>query len=354
MNIVICCDGTGDEFGSNNSNVIKLFSALDKDKTRQLVYYHPGIGTVGATNPLLWLWTWINRILGAAVGFGIGRDVADCYRFLMEAYTGPQDKVFILGFSRGAYTARILCGMLHEFGLLQKGNRVLIDYAYAMFNKPETEKSGLAAEFKRTFSRECKPHFVGVWDTVSSVGWIYDPTVFPYTYRNPDIKIARHAVSIDERRCFFRQNLMAAARKGQSIVQVWFPGVHSDIGGGYSPYSQCGLSQITLEWMAREAAQAGLKFDAERKRALDRPPNAKPDPGAELHNSMTGLWPLLEFLPRRYFDFQQKAYRLKLPLFEPRFIPEGSLIHESAIQRMKDPAKKYRPVNLPKVYHVAR
>ncbi|HVZ81324.1 MAG TPA: DUF2235 domain-containing protein [bacterium] len=354
MNIVICCDGTGNEFGSHNSNVIKLFSALDKDKNQQTVYYHPGIGTVGVSNPLLWLWTWFNRILGAAMGFGIRKDVADCYRFLMDSYRGPQDKVYVFGFSRGAYTARILCGMLNQFGLLQRGDDLLINYAYKLFNREDPNAAALSAEFKKTFSRECKPHFVGVWDTVSSVGWIYDPTSFPNTYRNRDIKIARHAISIDERRCFFRQNLMARGEEGQDIVQVWFPGVHSDIGGGYSPYSECGLSQIALGWMIREATKAGLKFDKAKVKALFEAPNAAPDPAGKLHVSLTGFWWILEFIPKRYFDFKEKVYRFKLPLAQPRFIQEGALVHESVIKRMKDPKSRYKPVNLPENYRVVR
>lgn len=351
MNIVLCCDGTGDEFGPTNSNVLKLFSALDKDPGRQAVYYHPGLGTLGITGPLSWLKAKFRSFLGLSMGIGIRADVADGYRFLMENYRGPDDKVYIFGFSRGAYTARVLCSMLHEFGLLHKGNGNLIDYAYKMFNRPTGEKLELARDFKKTFSRECKPHFVGVWDTVSSVGWIYDPTNFPYTYRNPDIRIGRHAISIDERRCFFRQNLWAPEGEGQSIVQVWFPGCHSDVGGGY-PYSECGLSQKALEWMLGEAKAAGLGVDPEREKELYRPPNVAPDPGGKLHNSLTGGWLILEIVPKRYFDFKAKEYRIKIPLGESRLIPEGSLIHQSALDRMKDPRNAYSPRNLPQKYKV--
>lgn len=352
MNIVICIDGTDNEFGVRNSNVIKLFSALKKDDPGQAVYYHPGIGTFGITNIFNRFKAWIKGLLGAAMGFGIESDVADCYRFLMETYRGPQDKVFVFGFSRGAYTARILCSMLREFGLLQRGDDLLINYAYKLFNKPEKEKLELAAEFKRTFSRECKPHFVGIWDTVSSVGWIYDPTEFPYTYRNPDIKIGRHAISIDERRCFFRQNLWAVPTKGQDILQVWFPGCHSDIGGGYIPYDTCGLSQGALVWMLREAKKAGLKVDEKKEKALLEAPNVPPDPKAKFHESLIGWWWVLEFIPRRYFDFKDKVYRFKIPMGEPRFIPEGVNIHQSVVDRMKDGNCGYKPVNLPKIYKV--
>lgn len=351
MNIVICCDGTGNEFGPENSNVIKLFSILDKSQKEQITFYHPGLGTLGITGPFTWLKAKIKSFLGLAFGVGIRADVADCYRFLMENYTGPDDKIFVFGFSRGAYTARVLCSLLYEFGLINKGNELLINYAYKMFNKPTEKKLELAKQFKKTFSRECKPHFVGVWDTVSSVGWAYDPTNFPYTYRNPDIKIGRHAISIDERRCFFRQNLWAKEEPGQSIVQVWFPGVHSDIGGGYA-YTECGLAQITLKWMIGEAVPAGLIVDTQKDTELFQPPNLQPDPNGKLHNSLKGFWLLLEILPKFYFDFKLKKYRIKLPLGASRFIPEDSLIHQSAIDRMNNPLSTYKPKNFPKTYKV--
>jgi uncharacterized protein (DUF2235 family) len=101
---------------------------------------------------------------------------------------------------------------------------------------------------------------VGVWDTVSSVGWAWDPLHIPYTAKNPDLRIGRHAVSIDERRCFFRQNLWSAALPGQDIKQVWFAGVHSDVGGGYAE-AESGLAKISLEWMLCEAGTAGLILD---------------------------------------------------------------------------------------------
>ena len=347
MNIVICCDGTGNEFGVKNSNVIKLFSILDKSRKNHIVYYHPGIGTTGLTGFLNRGKAWFLRTLGAAIGYGIRQDVADCYRFLMNNYSGPEDKIFIFGFSRGAYTARILCSMLHEFGLMNKGNDNLIDYAYKLFNKPEDKKENIQQEFKQTFSRECKPYFVGLWDTVSSVGLLWDPTHFPYTYRNPDIKIGRHAISIDERRCMFRQNLWAKEEPGQSIVQVWFPGVHSDIGGGYTPYDQCGISQGALKWMIAEAVSAGLIVDTLKEEGLFQTPNVAPDSTARLHTSLKGFWWILEFIPKRYFDFKTKEMRMKWwHPSEPRFIPEESLVHSSVIERMeKVPA--YKPVNLP-------
>src|SRR5262249_49709514 len=114
-----------------------------------------------------------------------------------------------------------------------RGNENLIPYLTDMFGRRAEEVFPLARAFKPTFARECPVHFVGVWDTVSSVGWIYDPISLPYTANNPSIAVGRHAVAIDERRAFFRQNLWGPAQPGQDLKQVWFAGVHSDVGGGY-------------------------------------------------------------------------------------------------------------------------
>jgi len=152
--------------------------------------------------------------------------------------------------------------MLHAVGLLSAGNEALIPYAIRMIKQRHID-FGILADFKKTFSRHCKVHFVGVWDTVSSVGWIYDAVEFPYTARNPDIGIVRHAVSIDERRAFFRQNLFDPP-SDQDVLQVWFAGVHSDVGGSY-PESESQLSKISLRWMICEAEFAGLAVDLKRK-----------------------------------------------------------------------------------------
>jgi uncharacterized protein (DUF2235 family) len=260
-NIVICIDGTGNEFGSHSSNVVKLYSILDCDEQRQLAFYHPGLGTMGSPNALSRFSQWWTKVFGLAFGFGISAAIEDCYTFLMEHYEDG-DSIFIFGFSRGAYCARALSAMLHMYGLVRRGNEPLIRYVLRMFKKKSKSKDDfdLAAKFKATFSRNCKSHFVGVWDTVSSVGWLYDPLKLPYTAANPDIEVGRHAISIDERRCAFRQNLWTgSAIPNQSIEQLCFAGVHSDIGGGYSE-AESGLSKNLsknyVERLIRRCAKA--------------------------------------------------------------------------------------------------
>ena len=335
-NIVICCDGTGNEFGGdNNSNVVKLYRTLIINSA-QRGYYHPGVGTMGdprAQGRLAKQWS---RVKGLAFGAGLIPNVQDAYRYLMDTYE-EGDNVYIFGFSRGAYTARALTGVLHMFGLLCPGNTGLIPYVTRMFSKRSKAAGGFestlqtAEEFKKTFSRECPLRFVGVWDTVSSVGWIYDPVRLPYTGRNPLIHTGRHAISIHERRCFYRQNLWGAPFPGQDLRQVWFSGVHSDIGGSY-PESQSQLSKVTLEWMLVQAKQAGLLIDDCKANMVlgrahrDQMRYVQPDPAGEIHKSLHGSWWVLEYLPHKYFDYVAKRTRWRIPMGAKRRIPDGSLI----------------------------
>jgi uncharacterized protein (DUF2235 family) len=251
-NIVICCDGTGNQFATQKSNVVKLYKMVMRD-TGQIAYYHPGVGTMGARNALSRLGRWWTRIIGLAFGYGISDNIADAYQFLMNNFA-EDDQLYVFGFSRGAYTARALCGMLHGVGLLTRGNDGLIPYAIRMIKSKKIDFA-LLADFKKTFSRTCKPHFVGVWDTVSSLGWVYNPVYFPFTTatHNEDLQMVRHAVSIDEHRAFFRQHLFGPPKKPtQDVREVWFAGVHSDVGGSY-PESESQLSKIALRWCARRS-----------------------------------------------------------------------------------------------------
>lgn len=366
-NIVICCDGTGNQFGKNNSNVLKVYSVLRIDRGLQTAYYHPGVGTMGARNALSTagkLWT---RVKGLAFGYGLSDNIADAYQFLMNEFE-DEDKIYLFGFSRGAYTVRALCGMLHMFGLLRPGNAGMIPYAMRLFKTRKHDKFALGAKFKKTFSRECKPHFLGVWDTVSSVGWVLDPIglrpgALPFTAQFPDIPVVRHAVSVDERRAFFRQNLIVPldTSSGQDLKQLWFPGVHSDVGGSYAE-EKSGLSKIALRWMLNEATKAHLAVDAEKMDAIlgGDPRYAKPDPTAKIHNSLTVWWWPGEIWPKRTMvpvaergeDKVRWSRTIRLNLWRRRYIAEGAHLHFSVKERMDRLPKKYKPSNLPKHYDV--
>ena len=350
--IVVCCDGTGNEFGVRNSNVVKLYKMLSSN-AGQISYYHPGVGTMGARAALTQIGKLWTKVIGLAFGYGISDNVADAYQFLMRTFE-PGDEVYLFGFSRGAYTARSLCGMLHAVGLLTAGNEGLIPYAIRLLKRRPIDFQ-VAASFKKTFSRECKPYFVGLWDTVSSVGWVYNTVHFPYTTAasNADFRHVRHAVSIDERRAFFRQNLFLKPHNPQQdIKEVWFAGVHSDVGGSY-PEPESQLSQIALRWMVCEAEQAGLQVDPNRKAEIlgGKPPYVAPDPlTRNQHKSLRGPWWIAEFWPKIVHvetapGVWKKTFRLNLA--RRRYIAPDVVVHQSVEARLKDPSLNYKPSNLP-------
>ena len=240
-NLVLCLDGTANEFKKDRTNVLNLAFAAVKDPNRQLLYYHPGVGTMAPSSVFTRFGQGVARIAGLAFGYGLEADLGCAYSFLIDQYQ-PGDQVFLFGFSRGAYTARALAALINRYGLLAPGNTALVPYAIRLLwrwhvAKNENDKAkwfSLSEQFKQTLSvGDCPIHFLGVWDTVSSVGWVANPMSLPDTARLPNVSIVRHAVSIDERRAFFRTNLVDKTH-GEDRAEVWFPGVHCDVGGGYS------------------------------------------------------------------------------------------------------------------------
>lgn len=349
-NIILCCDGTANEFVQDRTNVVKLFFTLRHESSAQVGYYHPGLGTMEAVGAVTSFGRKITKILGQAIGYGLETDIRDAYAFLMSQYA-EGDRVFLFGFSRGAYTVRALASLLHMYGLLRVGNEPLIPYAIRMMTaitklretpqaseKQITEYFDLAEGFKQHFCRaKVNAHFVGVWDTVSSVGWIENPLRLPYTSNNPDIQIGRHAIAIDERRAFFRTNLWHPTSDGgpKDVKQVWFPGVHADVGGGY-PESESGLAKIALKWMLKEAEIAGLLTDEEKVKLVlgeSGQGYVQPKSLAEPHKSLTFKWWPAEFIPKRHYDWSKKREVRRMNLFQRRTIPSGALVHESAFER---------------------
>ena len=322
-NFVICCDGTSNQFGPRNTNVVRLIQVLDRDSTRQRLYYDPGVGTLPEPGALSRLRKKLSELYGLAFGAGLTWKVEQAYAYLMDFWE-PGDRVFLFGFSRGAYTVRVLAGLLHTLGLMPRGNQNLVPYAMRLFRAVRnsggqdgdagtSEYWRLCNEFRWTFARPVfegdddrrfRVHFLGVWDTVSSVGWVWEPAKFPFTAQNPSIDVIRHAVSVDERRWFFRQNLMQKAKKRrdgepeQDFKELWFAGVHSDVGGGY-PEKGGGLWRVAFEWMLGEARNARLLIDEERLRVVLQKTTPPEFPWAEAKNeSLEGVWRLAEFFPK--------------------------------------------------------
>lgn len=358
-NIVICCDGTGNEFGQSNSNVVKLYKTLICD-SGQIAYYHPGVGTMGSRNALSRIGKWWTKVIGLAFGYGISDNVADAYQFLIRTFE-PGDKIYIFGFSRGAYTARALCGMLHVVGLLTEGNEGLIPYAIRMIKSKHIEWD-VVFDFKKTFSRECKPHFVGAWDTVSSVGWVYNAVRFPFTRatKNPDLNIVRHAISIDERRAFFPSNAFGdPSNDRQDVLEVLFAGVHSDVGGSY-PESKSQLSKIALRWMLGEAEFAGLRINQQRKTDIlgGKPPYVAPEPlTTNQHESLHGWWWIAEVWPKKVSVYDASGgwrERFHINLGRHRKFAPNPWVHQSVEERLKGTAFPYHPGNLPEQRRIVR
>jgi uncharacterized protein (DUF2235 family) len=351
--IVICCDGTGNSFDKvgEESNVAKLYSSLAIN-ARQRGYYHPGVGTMGAPNSRGQVGREWSKIKGLAFGAGLMANIGDAYRYLMDTYEDG-DEIFLFGFSRGSFTARALASLIHVYGLLCAGNHELIPYILKMYaknsRKAKHKKATFEADeaFKWQFSHsvEVRIKFCGLWDTVSSYGWVYDPIQLPFLGSNPIIDIGRHAISIHERRCFYQDNLWGQPGVGQDIRQVWFAGVHSDVGGSYLE-SEAGLSKIALEWMLVESVRAGLELEREKALVVlgktkptppvkDLPKFCSPDGRGILHKSLHGPWWILEFFPQE--DPHVAKSRWTLPLGRSRIVPEGSVFHGSVVQSERFP-----------------
>jgi uncharacterized protein (DUF2235 family) len=357
-NLIVCFDGTNNQFGAHESNVVRLVHALERFGERQIVYYDPGVGTLPEPGLLTKVAKRISELFGLAFGVGLVAKIERAYAFLMRTWQ-PGDRVFLFGFSRGAYTARALAGLLHMFGLLAPSHENLLPYVMRLFrgsrrvDDEDAKVWRVSAQFRNTFARDVgvehrrfRVHFLGVWDTVASVGWIWDPVKFRYTAANPSILTIRHAVAIDERRSFFRQNLFASGVRDQDLVELWFAGVHADVGGGY-PEDQGGLWREPFVWMLDEAKQAGLLIDREREqRVLSRVP-APEKPWAEpLHESLTWLWWLAELFPKLRYNKRLGRRLPSIGLGRRRRIEPDARLHRSVMQRMES-VKGYVPRNVP-------
>jgi uncharacterized protein (DUF2235 family) len=287
--LVVCCDGTWNEpyqIG-NPTNVVKMVRAVlpkDVNEVTQLVYYHPGVGTGNI----------VDRFIGGTLGVGLAKNVQSAYDVLASNYVNG-DKIYLFGFSRGAYTARALAGLIGKVGgLLQKGDMDLFPYVWDIYrdkvhrdalgtkNEAKIEaavravhgEQKLGKNFRRLIdalsaAQPAPIFFIGVWDTVGALGVpggglrkigqsLYD---FHDTELSERVHYAYHALAIDERRKNFEPTLWTRPKgratlpnaQPQTLEQVWFAGVHSNVGGGYP---DCGLSDIAFLWMVDKAKEA--------------------------------------------------------------------------------------------------
>lgn len=343
-NLVLCLDGTSNQYTAANTNVVKLYAMLDRARDGQLSYYQPGIGTLTPAGFWGRFKRWLVKEIDLATAWFLSTHVTDAYRFLMRYYQ-EGDRIYIFGFSRGAYTARAVAGMLHKIGLLTQGNEELVPFAWDKYKYEDDQ--AVSDGFRSTFCRPVQIHFLGLWDTVSSVGWAWDPQHLPYTQNNPSVEMVRHAVSLDERRAYFVQNLWGA--QPSDVEQLWFPGVHCDVGGGY-PEDRSGLSAIALRWMTEQAETAGLDIDPVMKATILPTENgayAAPFAGGPPNESLEGWWWVPEYIPKPYRDPGANfAKRWMVHAGRHRYVGADARLHPSVEERKKLVAG-YDPPNLP-------
>lgn len=267
--IIISFDGTwntpdteSEIKGSKSTNVWKLHAALlprDKDNTVQHKWYDQGVGTA-----------WYDRIRGGAFGVGLSEKILEGYRHLANTYE-PGDLVHIFGFSRGAYTARSLVGLIRNAGLLKPEHIDLTEEAYGLYRtRDEGADSDRAQLFRSNFSRNITIHMLGIWDTVGALGvplesfdW-FNKSYYEFhdTELSSIVHNAFHALAIDEWRKNYQCTLWDPKSKpNQRVEQVWFSGAHANIGGGYPDNS---LSDIALTWMINKAVECGLAVDTSK------------------------------------------------------------------------------------------
>jgi uncharacterized protein (DUF2235 family) len=341
--IITCSDGTwnkpGELFDGKylQTNVQKMFEAICKKVTPekgeeiyQIKFYDEGVGSEGS------FWS---RLIGGATGKGIDDNIKDIYKFIVWNYE-PGDELFLFGFSRGAYTARSLAGLIRNCGILKDNDLTLIDQAYQIYrnrgNSSLDPNGERATAFRKKNSHPLQRiKFVGVWDTVGALGipvhffqWL-DKQKYEFhdTTLSSLIENAFQALAVDEKRKNFAPALWTLSENvkertvDQIMEQVWFPGVHSNVGGGYP---QSGLSDLALDWLLEKSKQCGLGFDEDY---LTR--NIHPDSTDTLYDSKTGIFRLLP-------DFQRKV---KVSPFS------NESIHPSVDERMQK-VNTYKPKNI--------
>ncbi len=384
--LIVCLDGTGNEVEKNESNVLRLYKCLNHSD-EQLVYYEPGVGTLN-TRPLKQVFLDKPKlILGLISGRGLEANVLRAFKFLCENYQ-EGDRLYFFGYSRGAYTARVLAGFINDFGLVAPHELHLIGPVFREYRKlsksDAREKHASLRMFEQFFHVTHPPiRFLGLWDTVSSLirirlrfSTIVEYDTHSSVDENPSVESVRHALAIDETRRFFRHQFWQSGKKyygnrfrskkeppDQDVKQVWFTGSHTDAAGSVTE-SEAGLTKITMDWMRQELDGLGVDKLDFRKIYYDRYVLGKedkitkrmklniasPDAKAPIHNQIWNGWFISEIFPRlskrSRWPNQWNILGYYFPLGQYRYIPPGSEIHPSVLERKADRACDYDPPNL--------
>ena len=342
-NIVLCFDGTGDWVASDQTNVAKIYAALDREG--QIAFYDGGIGTLLDGHSLLSVTRIARNMVDLGTGVGLRDKVLNGYLFLVQHYR-PGDRIFMFGFSRGAYTARLVASMLRNFGLLRADAAHLAPYLWQTLTStdrrrdPKGNKTKGWQEFELARDRiregfslpddeDPRVDFMGLFDTVSSIGVVGRFQVHPNTDHNRIVRRICHAVAMDEERNAFPEHLVGRGQR--NTTEVWFPGVHRDVGGGGN--KDPAIPDATLGWIAGEAQREGLRL----QRAF---PAYDPDPQRVVRADYPLFDPyvFLGLYPMNIFSKRFLEYRLFWPNFRHvRTIPENALVHEIAKALPKDP-----------------
>jgi uncharacterized protein (DUF2235 family) len=391
--IIIFSDGTGNSAAALfKTNVRRLFEALDLARPDQIAVYDDGVGS-SSFRP----WAAVT----GAVGFGLARNVRALYAFLCRNYR-PGDQIYAFGFSRGAFTIRMLVGVIATEGIIHpdlfKGSEAklhkLARKAYRNFrhkreyntvltrmmpanraprgpdqnNTKQLEQVDLQHRRYKPFNSGnnkdgVKVALMGLWDTVDAYGLPideftkgWDQWVWPLSMRNQNVwegveKVCHalaldderntfHPRLVDERAGIFKPDFKQGKKSGgniddERITQVWFTGMHADVGGGYA---KDGLSYVTLKWMVDQAARADLKFKDIDRQIID----GRADALGHINDSRTGFGSYYRLQPRR---IGMVAALQDQPEYQPK-------IHHSVFERIKGSAGAYAPIVLPRAYSI--
>jgi uncharacterized protein (DUF2235 family) len=322
--LIVMFDGTWNNKKSE-TNVIRMREAIASsgpDDREQPCFYDPGVGT-----------HWYDKITGGAFGRGLSENIQQGYRWLAQKYQA-KDEIYVFGFSRGAYTARSLVGLIRKCGIPKSADESRVGRAYDLYrDKSVAPDDAKAVAFRASESREVRVKFIGVWDTVGALGIPASHVPFGRDYfRWHDTDLSRivdyayHAVATDENREDYAVTVWTKIKpENIAVEQKWFVGSHANVGGGYDKHPADALPNLALRWMQDKAEAAGLKL------------RSKDEPGAQ---------DCLADINDSFEEFMFGAYSvLKKRFWRPFGKGVNESVHESVWQRWK--AKpEYRPDSL--------
>lgn len=378
--IILCMDGTGNEVGAHETNILRLYKGLQKRTDTQVVHYLPGIGTLDGPSVTGRIKQRINSVLGMACGYGLEDDVLDGYRFICENFDHDRpaddaDQIMIFGFSRGAYASRLLAAFIYNFGLLPPHQLHMAPQVFRAYRAISDDKNPdrynlgevgkkkhddllyqKLREYGRALEEVAVPiRFLGLYDTVSSMVRLRRPLTNLRRYRslmelgthanvdiNPSVKMVRHVLAIDERRSMFRGQFWEKTNyrptrfqkdigEEQDVRQVWFAGCHGDMVGS-SREDESGIAKITFLWMLDELHEKGLELEFKKNYLSNyilgededrKTPSgqsiSKPNALDKLHGSLKGPWLISEIFPK---SFRRRETR-KIPWLLFYYLPFG-------------------------------